>query len=173
MRNSMNRRRMVALGAAGAVGAAWPLVRPDGAAASPVEAEASPGRVFDVTRFGAKGDGTTIDSDAINRAIAAAARQGGTVYFPAGTYASYSIHLASNVHLYLGQGATILAAAPAGGRGYDPAEPGAGNPYQDFGHSHWRASLIWGENLENIGIGGPACVGSAVATNPRESGGPG
>jgi len=44
------------------------------------------------------------------------------VYFPAGTYASYSIHLKSNVELYLAQNATILAAAPAGGRSYDPAE---------------------------------------------------
>ncbi len=26
--------------------------------------------------------------------------------------------------------------------------------YQDFGHSHWHNSLIWGENLENISITG-------------------
>ena len=34
------------------------------------------------------------------------------MWFPAGTYASYSIHLKSNVALYLDQGATILAADP-------------------------------------------------------------
>ncbi|MGV9359121.1 rhamnogalacturonidase [Amycolatopsis sp. NPDC003731] len=117
-----------------------------------------PGRFFDVTKFGAKGDGRTIDTAAINRAIDAAATRGGTVYFPAGTYASYSIHLKSNIALYLGANATILAAAPAGGRGYDPAEPGAGNPYQDFGHSHWHNSLIWGENLENVTIEGPGKI---------------
>ncbi|MEV4052334.1 glycoside hydrolase family 28 protein [Amycolatopsis sp. NPDC049688] len=109
-------------------------------------------------KFGAKGDGHTIDTAAINRAIDAAAVRGGTVYFPAGTYASYSIHLKSNIALYLGANATILAAAPAGGRGYDPAEPGAGNPYQDFGHSHWHNSLIWGENLENVTIEGPGKI---------------
>src|SRR5213082_1478757 len=116
-------------------------------------------------RSGARGDGVTIDTDAINRAIEAAARpahgngqSGGTVYFPAGTYASYSIHLKSNVALYLAQNATILAAAPANGRGYDPAEPGAGNPFQDFGHSHWHNSLIWGEGLTNISIYGPGKI---------------
>ncbi len=121
-------------------------------------AQSSPGRFFDVTAFGAKGDGRTIDTAAINRAIDAAATRGGTVYFPAGTYASYSIHLRSNIALYLAANATILGAAPAGGQGYDPAEPGAGNPYQDFGHSHWHNSLIWGENLENVTIEGPGKI---------------
>jgi len=85
----------------------------------PDDRSGGPGRVFDVTRFGARGDGVTIDTDAINRAIevAAAGGAGGTVYFPAGTYACYSIRLKSNVALYLAQNATILGAAPAGGRG--------------------------------------------------------
>ncbi|MET8849559.1 glycoside hydrolase family 28 protein [Amycolatopsis sp. NPDC004625] len=132
------------------------MVGPPAAGAD--ELSGAPGRFFDVTKFGAKGDGRTIDTAAINRAIDAAAVHGGTVYFPAGTYASYSIHLRSNIALYLGANATILAAAPAGGRGYDPAEPGAGNPYQDFGHSHWHNSLIWGENLENVTIEGPGKI---------------
>jgi polygalacturonase len=171
---SLSRRRIVALGAAGAAGAAsaaLPLVGGRAAAATPTEAESEnpsggPGRVFDVTRFGAKGDGVTIDSDAINRAIDAAAKvgrgaakgPGGTVYFPAGTYASYSIRLKSNIGLYFAENATLLAAAPAGGKGYDPAEPGAGNPFQDFGHSHWHNSLIWGEGLENVTIYGPGKI---------------
>jgi len=68
---------------------------------------------FDVKAYGATGDGKTIDTDAINKAIdAASAAGGGTVLFPAGTYASYSIHLKSNVALYLGEGATLLAADP-------------------------------------------------------------
>ncbi len=149
MGRALSRRRVVAWGAAGA---ALPLV-----GSQPAEAEelgSQPGRFFDVTKFGAKGDGRAIDTAAINRAIDAAATRGGTVYFPAGTYASYSIHLKSNIALYLAANATILAAAPAGGQGYDPAEPGAGNPYQDFGHSHWHNSLIWGENLENVTIEG-------------------
>jgi polygalacturonase len=165
---SFSRRGVVTLGAAVAAGVALPLIGGGPAAAGPTDdalgkMSGAPSRVFDVRRFGAKGDGVTIDSDAINRAIDAAARAsdggpGGTVYFPAGTYASYSIRLKSNVALYLAENATVLAATPANGRGYDPAEPGAGNPYQDFGHSHWHNSLIWGEGLENITIYGPGKI---------------
>jgi hypothetical protein len=126
---------------------------------------------FDVTRFGARGDGRTIDSPAINRAIDAAAARGGTVYFPAGTYASYSLRLKSNVTLHVGQGATLLAAA---GNGFDDPGEGAGNPYQDFGHSHWRASLIWGEGLSDIGIEGPGRIdGAALVRNMTPDSPPG
>jgi polygalacturonase len=119
---------------------------------------------FDVRRFGAKGDGTAIDTPAINAAIeAAAAAGGGMVLFPAGVYASYSIHLKSNVALYLQPGATILAApTPYEGTssgGYDPAEPqGAWEPYQDYGHNHWHNSLVWGENIRDFAILGPGII---------------
>ncbi len=163
MANPMTRRSILTLGAAGAAGAALPLAGSrTAAAAAPDPAAGPPDDIFDVRRFGARGDGVTIDSDAINRAIdAAAGRPGssaGTVYFPAGTYASYSIRLKSNIALYLAAGATILAATPTATRGYDAAEPGAGNPYQDFGHGHWHNSLIWGEGLENITIHGPGTI---------------
>ncbi|MFL6073315.1 MAG: glycoside hydrolase family 28 protein [Mycobacteriales bacterium] len=178
MARSLSRRRIVAMGAAGMVGAALPL-RPGVAAAAPPSAPASgPGDIFDVRRFGAKGDGVAIDSDAVNRAIEEAAKAGprggdapgGTVYFPAGTYACYSIRLRSNVALYLSQGATLLAATPADGKGYDPAEPGAGNPYQDYGHSHWHNSLIWGEGLTGTTISGPGVIdGNGLVGDSRES----
>ncbi|HEU5472679.1 MAG TPA: glycosyl hydrolase family 28-related protein [Actinophytocola sp.] len=118
---------------------------------------------FDVTRYGARGDGVTIDSPAINRAIeAAAAAGGGTVRLPAGTFASYSVRLRSNVILQLDRGATLLAAAPRDGAGFDHPGRGAGNAYQDFGHSHWRAALIWGEDLDHIGIAGPGRIDGAA-----------
>jgi len=120
---------------------------------------ASPGGNFNVRDYGAKGDSATLDSYAINRTIAAAAKAGGgTVYFPAGTYRSYSIRLQSRISLYLDQGATLLAATPVGEIGYDAPEPGAGNSFQDFGHSHWHNSLIWGENLTDISILGPGTI---------------
>jgi hypothetical protein len=153
----------------GAVGAAVPLAMTAGTA----EASSSGGPPFDVTRFGARGDGRTIDSPAINRAIAAAAG-GGTVYFPPGTYASYSVRLKSGVTLHLDRGATLLAAEPRDGKGFDPPGEGAGNPYQDFGHSHWRASLIWGENLTDIGISGPGRIdGAALVRNMSADSPPG
>ena len=118
--------------------------------------------VFNVKKYGAVGDGKTIDTTAVNKAIeAAASAGGGTVYLPAGTYACYSIRLKSNTALYIDHGATILAAESTAEAGYDPAEPnpwGDEHKYQDFGHSHWHDSLIWGENLENISILGPGMI---------------
>ena len=65
---------------------------------------------FNVQSYGADGSGKTTVAAAINRAIdAASAAGGGTVYFPAGRYLSGSIHLKSNVGLYLGHGAVIQA----------------------------------------------------------------
>ena len=130
--------------------------------ALPLAAAAAGGGEFDVRAYGAVGDGRTPDTAAINRAIdAAAAAGGGTVVFPAGTYASYSVHLRSNLTLRLDAGATLLAAPPppAGAPGgYDAPEPNPWDKYQDFGHSHWHNSLIWGENLENVAIVGPGRI---------------
>ena len=68
---------------------------------------------FDVRAHGATGDGQTLDTAAINRAIAAAsAAGGGTVRFPAGTYLSFSIRLKNNLPLHLDASATLLAAPP-------------------------------------------------------------
>jgi polygalacturonase len=115
---------------------------------------------YDVRAYGAKGDGKALDTSAINNAIEAAAQKGGgTVVFPAGTYRSFSIRLKSNITLYFDQGSTLLAASPNDGDGkYDPAEPNQWEKYQDFGHTHWHNSLIWGENLENISIMGPGLI---------------
>jgi polygalacturonase len=120
--------------------------------------------VFDVRRFGAKGDGSSIDTPAVNAAIDAAARAGGgTVYFPAGIYACFTIRLKSHVSLFLDAGTTILAAkVPDEGTstgGYDPAgPPQQWERFQDFGHNHWPNSLIWGDGLENVSILGTGLI---------------
>lgn len=110
---------------------------------------------YNIRDFGAKGDGKTIDSPAIDKAIeAASANGGGIVYFPAGTYMSYSIHLKDNIHIYLENGATLKAAKPTGDQGYDSPEQSEFTKFQDFGHSHFKNSLIWGTGLKNIRISG-------------------
>ena len=127
--------------------------------------------VYDVRVFGARGDGKTLDTPAINKAIeTAAAAGGGTVIFPAGTYLSVSIRLRSNITLQLDQGATILAAEPIPGKvTYDLPEPNQWDMYQDFGHSHWQNSLIWGIGLENVQIVGPGLINGKGLTrrSPR------
>ena len=114
---------------------------------------------FNVKNCGAKGNGMALDTKSINNAIDdASINGGGTVYFPAGKYLSGSIHLKSNITLYLDQGATLIAASPEQGAVYDKPEDKINNKYEDFGHRHWHNSLIWGENLHDISIIGNGTI---------------
>ena len=116
-------------------------------------------KVYNVRDFGAAGDGVKIDSPAINAAIeAAAAKGGGVIYFPKGVYSSYSIRLKDNLTLRLDEGAVIKAAKPTAEQGYDIAEPNEWDMYQDFGHSHWKNSLIWGIGLKNLKFEGKGLI---------------
>ncbi|KAA6300887.1 MAG: Exo-poly-alpha-D-galacturonosidase [Candidatus Ordinivivax streblomastigis] len=114
---------------------------------------------FNVKDFGATGDGASIDSYAINAAIEVAAAQGGgTIYFPPGNYLSYSIRLKSHIRLFLDAGAKIIAAFPSATEGYDEAEPNEHKRFQDFGHSHWKNSLLWAIGEEDITICGAGTI---------------
>ena len=122
-----------------------------GAFAQPATGEKT---VFNVRSFGAVGDGKNLDSPAIDRAIQAAAQAGGgTVFVPAGTYLSGSIHLTNNLNLHLDAGAVILG-APQSLNAYDETEPWSAIAYEDGGHVYFHNSLIWGENLTNVSITG-------------------
>src|SRR5436305_335516 len=133
--------------AAAALLAAVPPVLAHAATTSNAAPAFAAATTFNVRDYGAKGNGTTLDDDAIDRAIAAAsAAPGGTVLFPTGTYQSRSIHLRSNVTLQLNSGATIRAASS----GFDPPEPNAFARYQDFGHSHFHNALLWGDGISNL-----------------------
>jgi len=68
-----------------------------------------PLRTFDITTYGAIGDGKTDSSDAIGRAIAACKQAGGgRVLVPAGRFLTGPIHLASKIELHVSSGATLL-----------------------------------------------------------------
>lgn len=126
--------------------------------------------LFPITDFGAKPENPPVrNTEAINRAICAAAKEGGTVAIPPGTFYTYTILLKSNVNLYLEEGAVIAAAKPdlPCPPGKSPREKPAGeggsygepeiNPYlglQDHGHSYFANSLVYGADLENIMIYG-------------------
>ncbi len=159
----MYRRELLKFAGTGVAAAVTPAAGSALSAGSGTESEGSAGWMS-VRAHGAKGDGATTDTPAINKAIESAARSGGgTVYFPAGVYLSYSIRLKSKVGLFLDHGAVILAGpTPLNGMtsgGYDSAEPqGAWEPYQDYGHNHWHNSLLWGEGLDDISISGPGMI---------------
>lgn len=68
----------------------------------------TPAESCNVRTFGAAGDGITLDTAAISRAVqACAAAGGGTVRFPAGTYLAGTFDLLSNITLELDAGAVI------------------------------------------------------------------
>ncbi|MCR4957625.1 MAG: right-handed parallel beta-helix repeat-containing protein [Prevotella sp.] len=122
--------------------------------------------VYDVRDFGAVGDGIHLDSPAINAAIERAAQDGdgSVVVVQGGTFLCYSVHLKSHVTLRIESGAVLRAAAPTDSEGYDEAEPNDSR-YQDFGHSHWHNSLLWGEHLQGVTIeGGGLIDGTDVLT---------
>ena len=143
----------------------WPGAASSASGGSGVRSSSA---LFDVREFGAVGDGRRLDTAAVNAAIEAAAMLGGgTVVFGAGQFLCFSIRLKSHVHLWLGQGAVIVAAGSplpgetTGEQGgvYDAAEAKTSyDSYQDYGHNHWHNSLIWGEELEDIGISGPGLI---------------
>jgi polygalacturonase len=68
-----------------------------------------PDKTFSITEYGATPDGTTLTTDALTKAIAAAsAAGGGTVRVPAGRFLTTPFALASRINLHLDAGATLL-----------------------------------------------------------------
>jgi polygalacturonase len=63
---------------------------------------------FNAANYGAKGDGVTKNTAAIQTAIDAAAKKGGTVVLPAGTYLTGSLFVKSGVTLRLDKDVTLL-----------------------------------------------------------------
>lgn len=74
-----------------------------------IKAPVFPDRDFDITDFGAAGDGKTKCTEAFDKAIKACHQAGGgRVVVPEGIFLTGPIHLRSNVCLEVGKGATIL-----------------------------------------------------------------
>lgn len=113
-------------------------------------------RALDVRACGAAGNGHDLDTAAINRAIATVSRKGGgVVRIPAGDYLCDTIHLQNGVTILLESGA-VLRAAPPGN--YDLVEPNRWSQYQDYGHDHWRNSLIYGRGVSDVAIEGAGLI---------------
>jgi polygalacturonase len=126
---------------------------------------------MDVKSFGATGNGTDDNTDAINSAIEHLNQMGGgTLLFSKGTYLVRTVHLMSNVYLYLEKDAIIKALKGGDApettwfsdkkyrSGLSPTDAG---PYadpenymtkQDVGHHYFRNAMFFGERLDNIKI---------------------
>lgn len=69
-------------------------------------------KVYDICKYGAKGDGKTLNTNAINSAIEYCAENGGgTVLIPKGTFLSGTIYLKDNISLVLRKGAVLKGTA--------------------------------------------------------------
>lgn len=118
-------------------------------------------RTFNVTRYGARGDGQTDCTTAFRTAIGACnAAGGGIVVVPPGRFATGPIHLRSNVNLRVESGATILFSTDP--RAYLPAVFTRFEGMELMGYS----PLIYAFDQENVAItGGGTVDGQASDAN--------
>lgn len=122
---------------------------------------------YNVLDFGAKRDGQTKDTQAIQKAIDTCYKNGGgTIYFPPGRYLSGSLHLKSNVALFIDHGATILASQDD--EDFDPYEELDFENDADHETSYFHYSLLWGEDMERAAILGTGIIDG----NRTKRGGP-
>jgi polygalacturonase len=105
----------------------------------------SQGPMFDVRAFGARGDGKTLDTVAIQKALDSAGHEKGTVHFPPGTYLSKPIYFQGPSYILLDRGA-MLKATDDPEDFADPARP------DNF------VSFVNARGLTNIGISGPGII---------------
>jgi polygalacturonase len=103
------------------------------------------GKVCDPHTFGAKADGVTKDTAAIQSAIDACT--GGTVQLSAGTFLSGPILLKSNVTLHIEKGAVLLASADM-----------PDYPYVTFARQKTRQPFVSAVNQEHVTIDGEGTI---------------
>lgn len=121
------------------------------AAAPRVAAAGSSAGTFNLRDYGAKADGTTLDTAAFAAAIeACSAAGGGTVFVPPGRYLTGTITLRSHVTLDLAANAVILGSEnPAD----YPATPDVWEPDREV-----IAPLIYAVDAENISLTGRGTI---------------
>jgi hypothetical protein len=112
-------------------------------------------RVYNVRDFGAKGDGSSLDTAAIQAAIDTCNKdQGGTVLVPAGVFVIGTVEMKSNVTLHIAASGKLLGSAD--GKQYHAAEaiPLSGDSTLGDGN----VGLIFAVNAQNIVIEGPGTI---------------
>jgi lysophospholipase L1-like esterase len=113
----------------------------------------TPGNVYDVRKYGALGDGKTLDTAAIQRALDECDKAGGgTVRFPAGTYLSQPITLRSGITVQLDEGATLQATTEQRDFMKTPGDWLAAKSNSDF------VPFISGKDLTDITLTGKGVI---------------
>jgi polygalacturonase len=110
-------------------------------------------KVFNVREFGATGDGSTLDTKAVQKALDACGQAGGgTVRFPAGTYLSQPLTLRAKTTVLLEAGATLLATTNQTDFMKIPGDWLKAGSSGDFN------PLIGGKKLADITLTGPGTI---------------
>lgn len=123
--------------------------------------------IHNIKDYGAKGNGNTLNTMAIQRAIDAAhkGKNGGKVIVPKGTYLTGSLELKSKVHLYLEEGAVLLGST-------DPNDykvlDTPGKPSSPKADDNSLLALLLAYKANNISVTGKGTIdgqGRALALN--------
>jgi len=101
---------------------------------------------------GAKGDGRTIDTRALQAAIDAAGPRGGTVFFPPGEYVSGTLRLRSHVTLRIEPGATLRGSQD------DADYPLLNPPVANTQLADTRHALVYAESATGVRIEGGGTI---------------
>ena len=112
-------------------------------------------RTYNIRDYGAKGDGTTLDTVAVQAAIDACNKdQGGTVLVPAGKFVIGTVELKSNVTLHITAQGVLLGSAD--GKQYHAADaiPLTGDSTLNDGN----VGLLFAVGAENITIEGQGTI---------------
>jgi hypothetical protein len=113
---------------------------------------APPAPVFDAKAYGATGDGTTDDTAAIQRAIAAASGTGGSVVLTGGTFLSSTLTLASQMTFYVDSSAVLLGTTNAAA--YPQLVPATGNTQL----TNCQRALLYANNVHDVAIDGGGTI---------------
>lgn len=120
---------------------------------------------WDAREFGAKGDGRTLDTAAIQAAIDACAEAGGgTVMLHGGVFLSGTVRLRSHVTLFVAGGATLRGSAKI--EDYPSITPAIAYLYRD----RFTKSLIYAEGQENIALAGGGVIDGQGKLFPAKKG---
>jgi len=124
------------------------------------------GADFPVTRFGAVGDGITLNTSSIQQAIDACAEAGGgRVVIASGTFLTGTLVMKSHVELHLEKGATLLGSTDA------THYPEVTTSFRFYGEEWVKQSLILGSELEDIALSGEGVIdgqGAAFQVNTKK-----